>query len=115
LLLGSQCSPSPTTGTAYQILELGPFTVVTTHNPDGSVSTADVNEPGLVGLKKVGFQFNAFEPLTLQSVTTSYWPAGQKVAQRSIQDLPNRSVTPSQGGVGLAFTHVLPVDTVGHM
>jgi hypothetical protein len=107
LLLGS-CWNTGTGSNALDVLYLGPFTVVTTVGPGGSLNVDHAGDPSFVGPKEVGIQLNVFEPMTIHNLVLSYWPAGNKAGSQSIQKAINQSYTPDQGGIGLPHVFEIP-------
>ena len=107
-LLASSCCNTGTGSNALDVLYIGPFTVVTTVNSDGSVNVNHAGDPGLVGPKEVGVQLNVFEPMTVQNVVLSYWHAGNNAGSQSIERTINQAYTPGQGGIGLSHIFEIP-------
>ena len=107
LLLGSCCNTG-TGSNALDVVYVGPFTVVTTITPNGTVSVDHTGDPGLVGPKEVGVQLNVFDPMTVQNIVLSYWHAGNNAGAQSIERTINQAYTPGQGGIGLAHFFEIP-------
>jgi hypothetical protein len=107
-LAGAGCETTGTGSSDVQFLEFPAQTIVTSVNLDGSVTADHQGDPELVGPKEIGIQVNMFAPTELRTILMAYWPAGQNVAERTVEITVNESFEPGPGGIGRFFPLEIP-------
>jgi hypothetical protein len=106
----SDCSNSGSGGlSAVEVQFMEPTTVITTQNLDGTVTVDHGGDPELVGTKEVGIQIIFREPRELLTTLLTFWPAGYRESEETIEYTHNQSYEPSSpAGIAVSVRREIP-------
>jgi hypothetical protein len=98
----------PTDAVALRFDEIPVSTITTAQKPDGSTVESHGGDGELLGRKIVGLQVGVFVPATIESITLTYWAAGNRAGAHSYEKVVNEQYAPAAGPTAVIHKLEIP-------